>query len=176
MSDSGFGKLPDSWNTNPRHIAELLQRQLEQTGNVSGLLPLLFRYNGEPVTLETHYPFEICFYHKRPRMMLKRCGRQVGKSFQNALEVLLRCLSIANWNVLYVTPLFEQVRRFSTQYIAAFIAESTAKRLFSLKGASKQVLQRTLSNRSTMFFNYAQRNADRAVVSTPTNCSWMSSS
>lgn len=155
-------EVPDQWKTNSRIISDKIFEIVNRTGNLAPILPLLFRYNGQPVSLEEHYPFEICFYHKRPRRLLKRCGRQVGKSFQNALELILRGVMIPNWNILYVTPLFEQVRRFSTQYVSALIEESVCKRLMTLKGASKQVLQRTLGSRSTLYFTYAQRDANRA--------------
>ena len=163
MADDGSDfEVPDNWKTNNRIISDQIQRTLDLTGNLSCMIPLLFRYNGKPVTLTDHYPFEICFYHNRPRRVIYRCGRQVGKSFQNALQLILRSILIPNWNSLYVTPMFEQVRRFSTQYVSALIDESPAKRLMNLKGASKQVLQRTLGNRSTLYFTYALRDANRA--------------
>lgn len=155
-------EIPDQWKTNSRHIVNEIQDVVNRSGNVSPLLPLLFRFNGKPVTLAEHYPLEICFFHKRPRRMIKRCGRQVGKSFQNALELILRGLLIPHWNVLYVTPMFEQVRKFSTQYVHALISESPAKRLMTLRGASSQVLQRTLGSGSTLYFSYAQTDANRA--------------
>jgi len=162
MLNDLYPEVPDAWKTNSRYLSERLVDTVRRTGNTSKMIPLLFKYNGIPVSLEEHYPFEICFYHRRPRQMIKKCGRQVGKSFQNALELIMRGLMIPNWNMLYVTPLFEQVRRFSSQYVSALIAESPAKRLMTLKGSSKQILQRTLGNRSTMYFTYAQRDADRA--------------
>lgn len=158
--------IPDAellrkWSTNSREICNHVQQQLELTGNVGCLLPLLFRYNGKPVTLERHFALETAFFHNRPRRMILKCARQVGKSFQQALLVILRAMLIPNWNLLYVTPLFEQVRRFSTLYIRGLIDESPIKRLLKRKGASSQVLQRTFGNNSTLFFNYAQRDANR---------------
>ena len=147
--------------TTGRDLYKLIGAELEQTGNVKSLLPLLFRFNGRPVTLDDHFPFEVCFYHRRPRRMQKKCGRQVGKSFQNAMELIVRGILVPNWNTLYVTPLFETVRRFSTQYVKALIEQSPAKRLMTMKGATSQVLQRTLGTQSTIFFGYAQRDADR---------------
>jgi hypothetical protein len=155
-------ELPDDWKTNNRILLKHIEQALSSTGNIACVLPLLFRAKGAPVTLDRHFPFEICFYHNRPRRVIKRCGRQVGKSFQNGLELLIRAILLSDWNILYVTPLFEQVRRFSTQYVGPFIEESPARRLMLLKGASNQVLQRTLGTRSTIFFSYAQRDANRA--------------
>ena len=144
-----------------RQLFRLIDDELQATGNLKSLLPLLFSFNGEPVTLNDHFPFETCFYHRRPRRMQKMCGRQVGKSFQNAMELILQGILRPNWNALYVTPLFETVRRFSTQYVKSLIDQSPAKRLMTGKGVTSQVLQRTLGTNSTIFFGYAQRDADR---------------
>jgi len=165
MSQSSL-LIPDAellrkWSTNSREICQHVQNRMELTSNVSHLLPLLFRYNGRPVTLDRHFVLETAFYHNRPRRMILKCARQVGKSFQQALLVILRAMLIPNWNLLYITPLFEQVRRFSTLYIRGLIDESPVKRLLKRKGASSQVLQRTFGNNSTLFFNYAQRDANR---------------
>lgn len=154
--------LDDKWKSNRKRIADTMVDIVQRTGNLAPIIPLLFAYNSEPVTLRRHYQFEICFTHKRPRRVIKKCARQTGKSFQNAIEVQTRQVMIPNWNILYVTPLFEQVRRFSTQYVAALIAQSPIKQLLTLKGGSSQVLQRTSRNRSTLYFTYAQRDADRA--------------
>jgi hypothetical protein len=147
--------------TNHREIFNFADGVMQRTQNLYPLLPLMFRYNGEPVTLDTHGPFEMAFYHNRPRRMILKCARQVGKSFQQALMVLIRAIMIPNWNLLYVTPQFEQVRRFSTLYIRALIEESPIKRALYRKGFSAQVLQRTFQNNSTLFFNYAMRDANR---------------
>jgi hypothetical protein len=145
-----------------RALAKEMENIVRRTGNTAPLLPLLFSFNGQPVTLDQHYQFEPFFTDFRPRRMQKRCGRQVGKSLQNAFEALVRLVRIKHWNSLYVTPMFEQVRRFSTQYIASLIEQSPVRDQFTLKGGSAQVLQRTMKNRSTMFFTYALRDANRA--------------
>lgn len=156
------GDILSKWSNNHRLLYKQIQDEVDRTGNIKCLLPLLFRFNGKPVTLDNHFMFEINFYLRRPRRVIKKCGRQVGKSFQNALELILRGITIPNWNILYLTPLQEQAQRFSQQYVAALIEESPARRLMTLKGASSRVFQRTLGNRSELFFSYAQRDANRA--------------
>lgn len=154
-------KVTKGYLSSSKKLYQAIQQELNQTGNVKCLLPLIFRFNGKPVTLDNHFPFEICFFHNRPRLMQKKCGRQVGKSFQNAMELIIRGVLIENWNTLYVTPLFETVRRFSTLYVKALIDQSPARRLMTGKNVTSQVLQRTLGTNSTIFFGYAQRDADR---------------
>lgn len=147
--------------TDPRQLYAYIADRIRHTDNLADILPLIFRYNGEPVTLNNHQPFETAFYINRPRRMMFKCARQVGKSFTNAQLVLLRANMIPNWNILYITPQFDTVRRFSSLYIKTLIEESPIRRQMYRKGFSAQVLQRTLANNSTLFFNYASNDANR---------------
>lgn len=142
-------------------LQRLIEKSVTETGSLVPVLPLIFHYQGEPINLEAHYHFEPLFDVVRPRRLLLRCGRQLGKSFQNALSVITRSITRPYWSILYVTPLFEQVRRFSTLYVKRLIDESPAKRLMIGKGDVNQVLQRTFGTQSTIFMGYAQRTADR---------------
>lgn len=156
--------IADSVNellNNPKELYRGFQRTMDITHHVGHLLPMLFRFNGFPVTLERHFQLEPVFYHNRPRQVLLKCARQVGKSFQQALLVIMRALMIPNWNLLYVTPFYETVRRFSSLYVKGLIEDSPVKRLLQRKGASSQVLQRTFNNNSTLFFSFAFRDANR---------------
>lgn len=145
----------------PRAFGTELFRRVQQSGSLVHLLPLVFNWKGDPVELTQHYPFEPVFDLVSPRRMLMKCGRQVGKSFQSALIVTLRCMVIPHFQILFTTPLFEQVRRFSTLYLAQLIAESPSKRVLTGKNSTNQVLQRTLGNKSTIFLGYAGRDANR---------------
>ena len=150
------------WNIDATEISKRIFESVEQTSNYCELLPLLFRFEAKPVTLQEHFAFEPCFYAKRPRKMIKKCARQVGKSFQTALEMLIRGLFTPYWNQLFVTPLQEQVKRFSQQYINVLIQESPVRRMFNRKGSSSRVFSRTLKNGSSMTFSYAMKDANRA--------------
>lgn len=153
---------PLKLDVNASDISRRINDIVTQTNNYSELLPLIFRFEARPVSLKEHFFFERCFYAKRPRKQIKKCGRQVGKSFQNALEMLTRGLFTPYWNQLFVTPLQEQVKRFSQQYINVLISESPVKRMFAMKGASNRVFSRTLRNGSSMTFSYALKDANRA--------------
>lgn len=69
--------------------------------------------------------------------------------------------SVPYFSTLYITPLFEQIRRFSHQYVRQFIEESPVKRLFMDSKTTNSVLQRSFRNKSTMFFSYAFMDAER---------------
>ena len=156
----GDGKI--QWNLDANGITKRIFESVAQTNNYSELLPLLFRFEAKPVSLDRHFAFEPCFYTKRPRRMIKKCARQVGKSFQTALEMLVRALFTPYWNQLFVTPLQEQVKRFSQQYVSVLIQESPVRRMFNAKGSSSRVFSRTLRNGSGMTFSYAMKDANRA--------------
>lgn len=69
--------------------------------------------------------------------------------------------SIPFFSTLYVTPLFEMVRRFSHNYVRQFLEESPVRRLFLGKNTTNSVLQRTYRNGSSMYFSYAFLDAER---------------
>ncbi len=69
--------------------------------------------------------------------------------------------SIPYFATLYVTPLFEMVRRFSHNYVRQFLEESPARRLFLGSKTMNSVLQRNFKNGSAMYFSYAFLDAER---------------
>lgn len=148
-------------------LAELLTRlHASQTGtyqpSMAPLLPLLFRYDGEPVTLKNHFPMEPIFNYDTPPLVTLMCSRQVGKTLQMAMQTLIRCVWQAHWNVLFVAPFFETIRRVSTDYFALLVSQSPCRNLLTGPNCSRQVLDRSLPNLSRVRFTYAWRSADRA--------------
>ncbi len=69
--------------------------------------------------------------------------------------------SVPYFSTLYITPLFEQIRRFSHQYVRQFIEESPVQKLFMNSKTTNSVLQRSFRNQSTMYFSYAFTDAER---------------
>ena len=128
---------------------------------MSPLLPLLFNLNGKPYHIDDHYPFEP-FYHTRLcRKMLWKTGRQVAKSTNQACQGVLQSNLLPYFNTLFVTPQFELIRRFSSNYVAPFITESPIKPLFLDTSCTNSVLQRSFRNRSIMYFSFAMLDCDR---------------
>lgn len=125
------------------------------------VLPLLLQLKGKPYTLQNYFPFEPFFRTRMARTTLLKTGRQVSKSTSLAAQGVVFSNSIPYFSTLYVTPLFEMVRRFSHQYVREFIERSPAKRLFMGKKTMNSVLQRSFRNGSTMFFSYAFLDAER---------------
>lgn len=78
-----------------------------------------------------------------------------------ASQGVLFANSIPHFATLYVTPLYEMIRRFSHNYVRPFIEESPVRRLFTGIDTTNSVLQRTFKNGSAMYFSYAFLDAER---------------
>lgn len=78
-----------------------------------------------------------------------------------AAQGILFSNCVSHYTTLYITPLYETIRRFSQSYVRPFIETSPVKHLFSGSKTINSVLQRTFKNRSQMFFSFAFLNAER---------------
>lgn len=125
------------------------------------LLPLLLNLNGQPYTLDEHLPMEMAFTVRLPQHLLLKSGRQVTKSTTMAARIILLSNAIGHFSILVVTPLYEQVRRFSTNYVRPFIEQSPVRHLWIGTNTENSVLQRSFRNYSKMYFSFAFLDADR---------------
>jgi len=141
----------------------LVERDLRRAGmpTLKPLLPLLLRLKGRPYRLDDYFPFEPFFRTRLPRSVLLKTGRQVSKSTSLAAQGVVFSNSVPYFSTLYVTPLFEMVRRFSHNYVRQFIEDSPVRRLFVGARTMNSVLQRTFLNGSAMYFSYAFLDAER---------------
>lgn len=121
------------------------------------ILPLLFRLHGRPYTLAKHYVFEPLFATMMPDWSILLTGRQSGKTQQLAGSSCLRSITLPGFRQMYVTPYFNQIRRFSHDYVKPLIEYSPYRSMFLRPGLQQNVLQRTLTNGSSMLFGYASR-------------------
>lgn len=142
--------------------AILVSHHLKQTKSASltPLLPLL-SLKGKPYTLTNHFPFEPFFKTMMPRTIIYKTGRQVSKSTSLAAQGIILSNTIPYFSTLYVTPLFEMIRRFSHNYVREFIETSPIKALFMGQRTTNQILQRSFRNGSNMYFSYAFLDAER---------------
>jgi len=139
--------------------------------NYSTLLPLFFSLRGKPLSLKNYFPFEPMFNTHLAENFILCCGRQTSKSTSQAERSIALCATIPFFNVLTVAPQFETVRRYSTNYVKAFIDQSPIRALFQSSGTTANVLQRSFPNYSTMHFSYAYSDADRVRgLNTDMNC------
>lgn len=136
---------------------------MSQSGNMTlkPILPLLLSIRGKPYHLHDHFPFAPFFRTRMPRMTLLKTGRQVSKSTSLAAQGVLFSNCIPYFSTLFITPLFEMIRRFSQNYVAPFIETSPVGKLFSGQSTINNVLQRSFKNRSQMIFSFAYLDAER---------------
>lgn len=125
------------------------------------ILPLVLNLNGKPYSLADHYPFAPMFRLLMPKNLVLKTGRQVSKSTSLSAHGVVLSNCIPFFKTLYVTPLFEQIRRFSNNYVRPFIDQSPVKSQWSGTDTENNVLQRSFKNKSIMLFSFALLDADR---------------
>ncbi len=142
----------------------LALRELAEHGclpSLEPLLPLMLNLNGKPYTLNDHFPFGPLFRTLMPKVQLWVTGRQVSKSTSLASHGVVLSNAVPHFKTLYVTPLYEQIRRFSNNYVRPFIDQSPVKCMWSGTSTENSVLQRSFKNLSLMLFSFALLDADR---------------
>jgi hypothetical protein len=150
-----------------QHSAEakvvLLKALAEQKAfpSLEPILPLVLRLNGKPYGIHDHFPFSPLFRVLMPKNQVWKTGRQLSKSTSLAAHGVVVANSIPFFKTLYVTPLFEQIRRFSNNYVRSFIEQSPVKSQWSGTDTENNVLQRSFKNKSMMLFSFAMLDADR---------------
>jgi hypothetical protein len=152
------------------HLADFM---LKSSGypTLQPLLPLLLSIRGKPYHLHDHFPFAPFFRTRMARTTLLKTGRQVSKSTSLAAQGVLFSNCIPYFSTLFLTPLFEMIRRFSQNYVAEFITTSPVGRLFTDETTVNNVLQRSFKNRSKMIFSFAYLDAERTRgISADKNC------
>lgn len=138
--------------------------ECEDRGGLFSLQPLLsslLKLKGKPYGLDRHFMFEPFFMSVLTGQLLLKCARQVGKSATAGAKSVAITAALEYFNTLHVTPLFEQIKRFSHQYIGPYIDTSPFKRQLIDPRFSNSVLQRGFKNQSTMFFSFAYLDAER---------------
>ena len=131
------------------------------------LLPLLFTLKGKPYDVtQGHFPMRPMFEigPKAPRRSLWKTGRQLGKSTVQAHHGVATAMAIPYFDTLFITPLYEQIRRFSTNYVKP-VMRNCVLRDTIIEGSGKapeNVLQKTMPhNQSTLHFSFAYQDVER---------------
>jgi hypothetical protein len=96
-----------------------------------------------------------------PQEQVWKTGRQVSKSTSIAAHGVVLSNCIPHFKTLYITPLYEQIRRFSNNYVRPFIDQSPVRSLWTGTMTENSVLQRSFRNLSLMLFSFALMDADR---------------
>jgi len=128
---------------------------------IEPLLPVCLSLNGKPYDLEDHFAFSPIYKTRMPSQCVIVSGRQVGKSANQAAHSVLLSNLRSYFRTLFITPLYEQVRRFSANYVTPFINQSPIKSLWTGTNTQNSVLSKTFRNNSLMTFSFTGTNCDR---------------
>lgn len=138
-----------------------------RTCGLAPLLPFLFRLKDRPLSLADRTPMEALFHLTGiPERSILKFGRQYGKSTVLCYQGIGRSIVKPYFNTLFLCPLYEQIRRFSQNYVKPALQTCMFRELIQERGSfgkgTENVLQRTLAhNGSSMFFSFAFNSADR---------------
>lgn len=155
----------DSATQTPQDLEARLNElsALYKSGHLKSLAPLtcLLNLQGHPMSLKNHFMFRPMYSMQRPRKRILKCGRQVSKSVTICADGSLLALVVPAYKILFITPLFSQVKRLSTDYIQYFMEGSMFRDEIVGPDSMSNILQRTYYNRSEHLFSYAFTSALR---------------
>ena len=135
------------------------------------LLPVFFRFHGEPYSMENHLPMREMFSNEYSRRTIFMAGRQIGKTLSLSRSETLDMITVPNLQVLYVAPLQDQSKRYSTLYLneaiqsCAWAKKLQDRKLEGVLSDSKimtSVFHKSFANGSGVQCMYAKTSADRA--------------
>lgn len=131
------------------------------TPSLKPLIPAIIWLRGKPCSLVDHFPFDPFFNTVMPRRTVLKTGRQVSKSTSLAIQGIIQSKHVPHFSTLFLTPLYEQIRRFSQNYVGKMIEQSPVKRLLLKDASANSVLQKVFANYSQMIFSFAFLDAER---------------
>jgi hypothetical protein len=136
---------------------------LKEAINLALYLPFLFRLKERAFyTLQDYGPFVEFWDRDVPPRRGLFTGRQCSKSTTLAADMVMMAMLNADYEHLYVVPLYEQTRRFSSNYVKPFIDNCLLRRLFfDPSSCEHNVLQKSFLNGSKLHFGYCFTSADR---------------
>ena len=132
-------------------------------GQQESLAPLLATYSikGEPMNLRAHFQMYPMFKLKRPKTQTWRCARQVSKSFSICAMGSLLSGFIPNFNILYVQPRFDQIKRLNNTVMRPLLKSNIFQEDI-LDGENLRALGiKHFNNNSIMYMDFAFLSAER---------------
>lgn len=123
------------------------------------LATALLQIKGRPLSFDDYLPF-IDVYDMYPDELVLKCGRQIGKSVSLSGALVSNSAAVPYFNSLYIAPLSQQTSRFSTGYLDTFMESPMLRAYFRDTESKKNVFQKSLKNRSTIYLGYAQTEGD----------------
>ena len=148
-----YGVTHNNAKTALQNIAKVLENVTTSMVNV---LPLMFNLGLQPYSLDKHFFFEPMFSTRLAENTVFCSARQCGKSLTGiSAPIVAYNMLIPYMRILTVTPLFEQVRRLSHNYVKPFIHQSPIRSLMVDAKCTDSILQKDFVNGSILYFSYA---------------------
>jgi hypothetical protein len=119
----------------------------------------LLRARGQPLDFDRYKPLTM-IYDVDPSLLVILAGRQCGKTLGVGAIITIKSILRKYFMSLYISPLSQQTSRFSSMYLDAFFESPLVKKHFRDSGSKKNVWEKSLSNGSRVFLNYAETEAD----------------
>lgn len=136
-----------------------IHASLKSCATTSQYAEALIQLKGKALSFNGREPFKV-IYDIDPASLVLKCGRQIGKSVSLAGILSLKAIGRGFFNSLYVAPLSDQTKRFSTAYLNPFLNSPLIKRYFLDKNSTKNVFEKSFSNGSRIYLVYAQTESD----------------
>ena len=148
-----YGVTPDTAKAALQDLSVVLK---DVKTSVVNVLPLLFNLEQRPFTLDRHFFLEPFFSTYLAADTVVCAARQIGKSLSGlSAPAITYAFLLPHMRILTVTPLFEQIRRISQNYVKPLIATSPVKSLMMSPSCTDAILQRDFINGSILYFSYA---------------------
>jgi len=156
--------LPSGASIGMRDIFGGLSDITRTMPNMAPLLPLIFRVDPRvSFSLHNYAQFVPLYNREIPPERLLLAGRQVGKTANLCTNSLLIASIVPSFKQMYVTPLFEQTKRFSMNHVNRMLRHTwLGKAIFDPAKCEHNVLQKSLMNDSRLTFSYCFSSTDRA--------------
>jgi hypothetical protein len=116
------------------------------------------------VSIEPAGPVPMCCIEVDSPDGLYLCGDSwipTHNSTHLAAQGVLQAGALPRFKILFMAPQFEQIRRFSHQYIRQFVHESYIKDELMDRGSVDSVMQKGFRNGSELWFSFAKMSVDR---------------
>jgi hypothetical protein len=127
----------------------------------SELARALLRIDGKPVNLDD-YPMFLAIYDGGYKRTLLKTSRQVGKSTTLSNFSVAESIAEPHFKTFFISPSQEQTHKFSTERVGKTIMYSPlVKKHFIGDSNSNRVMVRSFKRGSTIYFSYAEDDADR---------------
>ena len=125
----------------------------------SQLATALLELKGNKLTFDKYKPFATV-YDMDPPMLIGKAGRQIGKSVGIAGITTIKSISRPYFNSLYIAPLSQQTKRFSTMYLDMFLDSPLIAKHYRDKASTKNVFEKSFTTGSIAYLGYAQDEGD----------------